>query len=204
MLQNEKIASMSFDGGSLCLDFVNTVHSRKKNPPPDYLNILDDLLAWGERMDLMDDATMNRLQALNPAEQRVLLAEAIALRELLYSIFYAVASGGKVGERDLREFNRHLTHSLQFLELKQEADGFAEAWRFPRYDLSCIVAPVVRDALGLLLRNCQDRIRECPNCGWLFVDTSKNGRRRWCSMKACGSSVKALEYYYRKKKEKEE
>jgi predicted RNA-binding Zn ribbon-like protein len=47
-----------------------------------------------------------------------------------------------------------------------------------------------------------ERVKECPNCGWLFLDTTKNGKRRWCSMEDCGSNVKALEYYYRKKKEK--
>ncbi|WP_344746998.1 CGNR zinc finger domain-containing protein [Streptosporangium vulgare] len=35
----------------------------------------------------------------------------------------------------------------------------------------------------------------CPSCYWLFLDTSKNGRRRWCSMTTCGSRDKARRYY---------
>ncbi|MFD0480100.1 CGNR zinc finger domain-containing protein [Nonomuraea thailandensis] len=36
---------------------------------------------------------------------------------------------------------------------------------------------------------------ECPSCGWLFLDTTRNGSRRWCSMAMCGSQVKSRRYY---------
>jgi len=61
-------------------------------------------------------------------------------------------------------------------------------------------------ATGLDLRakyegnQCGVNFKECPNCGWLFFDKSKNGRRKWCSMQTCGSNVKALEWYHRQKK----
>jgi predicted RNA-binding Zn ribbon-like protein len=44
------------------------------------------------------------------------------------------------------------------------------------------------------------RVRACPglgDCGWLFLDTSKSGRRRWCSMEGCGSRAKMRRYYAR-------
>ena len=36
------------------------------------------------------------------------------------------------------------------------------------------------------------RIKECGGhaCGWLFYDTSKNNRRRWCEMEVCGNRAK--------------
>jgi predicted RNA-binding Zn ribbon-like protein len=43
------------------------------------------------------------------------------------------------------------------------------------------------------------KIKECPSCGWLFLDKSKNGKRRWCNMLTCGSNDKATRYYHRKK-----
>ena len=41
-----------------------------------------------------------------------------------------------------------------------------------------------------------DRIRECesPECALLFVDTSRPGRRRWCSSAACGSKDRSASY----------
>jgi predicted RNA-binding Zn ribbon-like protein len=49
----------------------------------------------------------------------------------------------------------------------------------------------------LLTQGQLDRLGECPSCGWLFLDTSKNRRRRWCSMATCGSRDKARRYYER-------
>jgi predicted RNA-binding Zn ribbon-like protein len=36
---------------------------------------------------------------------------------------------------------------------------------------------------------------EAGGCGWLFVDESRNGSRRWCSMKDCGNRAKARRHY---------
>jgi predicted RNA-binding Zn ribbon-like protein len=45
------------------------------------------------------------------------------------------------------------------------------------------------------------RLRHCLNdqCGWLFMDDSKNGSRRWCSMRSCGNRAKAQRHYLRSK-----
>jgi len=45
------------------------------------------------------------------------------------------------------------------------------------------------------------RVRQCsnPQCGWLFLDNSKSGNRRWCSMSACGNRAKAHRHYLRQK-----
>ena len=45
------------------------------------------------------------------------------------------------------------------------------------------------------------RIRHCANakCLWLFLDDSKNGSRRWCSMQLCGNRAKAHRHYLRGK-----
>jgi predicted RNA-binding Zn ribbon-like protein len=41
-------------------------------------------------------------------------------------------------------------------------------------------------------------VRACGGCGWLFLDTSKNHSRRWCSMDACGNQAKARRHYRRR------
>jgi predicted RNA-binding Zn ribbon-like protein len=48
------------------------------------------------------------------------------------------------------------------------------------------------------------RLRACPDCGWVFYDTSRNARRTWCSMTAargargCGSIAKTRAYRARR------
>jgi len=59
---------------------------------------------------------------------------------------------------------------------------------------------VIKSAYDILTAEDFTRIKECPGCGWIFLDKTKNGKRRWCNMKVCGSSDKASRYYYRKRK----
>jgi predicted RNA-binding Zn ribbon-like protein len=62
----------------------------------------------------------------------------------------------------------------------------------------CLLVIAVLDALDLV-RESPDRVRECadPACPVLFVDTSRNRSRRWCSMEGCGARAKAATYYRR-------
>ncbi|MCQ6552925.1 CGNR zinc finger domain-containing protein [Streptomyces sp. C10-9-1] len=51
-----------------------------------------------------------------------------------------------------------------------------------------------------LLRTAPDRIRRCAHesCVLHFLDTSRNGTRRWCSMAVCGNRAKASRHYARR------
>lgn len=62
----------------------------------------------------------------------------------------------------------------------------------------CLLVDAVLDALDLV-RESPGRVRECadPRCPVLFLDTSRNGSRRWCSMERCGARAKASAYYQR-------
>ncbi|MBB4350454.1 MULTISPECIES: CGNR zinc finger domain-containing protein [Rhizobiaceae] len=54
-------------------------------------------------------------------------------------------------------------------------------------------------ALRLLSDTEKKRIRICGNCGWLFIDRSKNRSRIWCDMTVCGNRVKAARHYNARK-----
>jgi predicted RNA-binding Zn ribbon-like protein len=62
----------------------------------------------------------------------------------------------------------------------------------------CLLVAAVLDALDLV-RDLPGRVRECsgPECPVLFLDESRNGSRRWCSMEVCGARAKAATYYRR-------
>jgi predicted RNA-binding Zn ribbon-like protein len=67
--------------------------------------------------------------------------------------------------------------------------------------LTSILWPVARAATTLLTSPDLARVRECAGdpCGWLFLDVSKNGSRRWCDMADCGNRAKARRYRARRK-----
>lgn len=44
-----------------------------------------------------------------------------------------------------------------------------------------------------------ERVKLCPghDCGWLFLDETKNARRKWCLMEVCGNRAKSSRHYAR-------
>lgn len=76
------------------------------------------------------------------------------------------------------------------------------------------IAPVLRDAggarsrldaatahsaLALIAGDDRSRMKTCGNCGWLFLDRSKNRSRAWCDMAVCGNRAKARRHYEKRK-----
>lgn len=102
-------------------------------------------------------------------------------------------------DSDLTSFNNRLM--LVNANLRLVPDGKA-------YRLACnsggsseqILSSVIRSTADLLLAGRLDRIKQCPECGWLFYDTSHNHRRRWCDMSVCGNRAKARRHYQRIRK----
>lgn len=202
MQVNEKIAKIQFDGGTLCLDFANTVHHRKKDPMPDYLHHILDLIAWAKQIQLIDtdrQALLNLKANDSNKESNHFFKESIKLREVLYQIFYALSMGKPVGQTELKKFNNFLQKHYATACIYEQQGKYQQGWNLPADSFLQITAPIVKDAYLLLSSDKLNRIKECPSCGWLFLDSSKNGKRRWCSMKSCGSSVKALDWYHRQK-----
>ncbi len=202
MVKNERIASMSLDGETLCLNFINTVHNRRDEPLPDYLFNAADLVAWAEKAGLADEKVEKRLEKVildNPGKARKFFTEAISLRELLYRMFFAVTVHKNISPADLAGFNIFLKDNFSHLKVIRADPGYKQSWNFPSDGFHQLTAPIVKDAYDLLLSDRLHKVKECPNCGWLFLDTTKNGKRRWCSMKNCGSNIKALDWYYRQK-----
>jgi predicted RNA-binding Zn ribbon-like protein len=76
------------------------------------------------------------------------------------------------------------------------ADGQLH-WRADARDARLPLKRIALDALDLFGDPSISRLRRCDNttsCGWLFIDTSKNQRRRWCAMETCGTADKMQRY----------
>ncbi len=204
MVKNKKIEEIELAGGLLCLDFINSVPERKTATHGDYLSDVFDLIGWGQRLEFIDERTANALSQRakkEPAEAQTFFVEAIALRELLYRLFSNWISSQTVPTDTLTAYNKVLRSCVSLVEVTQTEKGFSKSWALPPDDFTNLIAPIINDSYELLLSPERlKRLKECPSCGWIFYDSTKNGKRRWCSMKSCGSNVKALQWYYRQKK----
>jgi predicted RNA-binding Zn ribbon-like protein len=197
-------SNLKLVGGRLCLDFVNTLSTRIDELSRDYLNAYGDLVAWGRHAGVLTD---DDVQALHreadrcPHVRAAALKDAILLRETIYCIFSSISENREPAETDLAALNSWVHRALSRLVLVPSGSGYEWSWAVDEDDLDRILYPVVRSAADLLTSGELGKICRCARegCDWLFVDSSKNQSRRWCSMKQCGSRVKARRYYRRRK-----
>lgn len=194
---------MKVNGNALCLNFLNTISHRFKTPVRSYLNSAEDVLywAWKKAAILPEDRFPGLVDeaAAHPRQAKAFFEDTMAMRSTLDHIFYAVAQKEKVAAADLDAFNAIAGAYRARQQVMSSGDGFVPGWKWEPGDFREVIAPVVISAFELLLSPRLDRVGSCDRCGWLFLDITKNGRRRWCSMEECGSAAKAKEYYHRHK-----
>jgi predicted RNA-binding Zn ribbon-like protein len=134
-----------------------------------------------------------------PTEAVAMHQRALVLREAIYRIFSAISAGCPAGEDDLALLNDELSHGLARSRIVPSQEGYAWDWIGEEDALDRMLWPVVRDAADLLTSEDLLRVGQCADerCGWLFLDTSRNRSRRWCSMEDCGNRAKARRHYRR-------
>jgi predicted RNA-binding Zn ribbon-like protein len=183
-----------FVGGRLALDFVNTVGDRLHAPTRrDYFASPHDLVRWVQA---------SPLGALEPefgGVSRDGVTRTIELRERLYRVCVAFADGSPPAVRDLDALARDLVRARERQRLVPDAGGLRWDWLRSASALDRILDRILFDALDLLTSPAAARVHRCADdrCGWLFLDLSPTGRRRWCSMADCGNRAKARRHYAR-------
>jgi predicted RNA-binding Zn ribbon-like protein len=197
-------ATLKLLGGRLSLDFANTADWHASDHPVEFLTSYSDLVAWSQRVGILTDHQAQRLlkkAARRPEDATAVLERAIALREAIYRMFTAISHGRPPQAADLATFNAELSEALAQSRIVSTAQGFTWDWVGAEDALDQMLWPVVHDAAGLLTSEDLDRVGQCADdrCGWLFLDTSRNRSRRWCSMENCGNRAKARRHYKRKR-----
>ncbi|HLI07769.1 MAG TPA: ABATE domain-containing protein [Ktedonobacteraceae bacterium] len=202
----EQVPLFALSANWLCLDFTNTLDDRLTEDVHDNLNSYVDLVAWSRQAGLVTDAGAERLleeARRNSEEARGVLLRARDLREVMYRIFLAITEGAQPAEADLYTLNAALAKAMAHARVVGRDGGFVWSWEDGGCELDSLLWPVIRSAADLLTSSELEAVRVCAaeDCSWLFLDTSKNHTRRWCSMKSCGNRAKARRHY---KKEKEQ
>jgi predicted RNA-binding Zn ribbon-like protein len=191
--------------GLLCLDFSNTVDWHASAQPKDRLKDYADLINWGEAAAILTPSRAKFLGQLGldrPSDSSAAFSRAVRLREAIYRIFSRIAQDGAVKGADLAILNESLTDAMSHLKIAQSSGGFSWDWFGSSDAFDQIGWPVARSAAELLTSNKLERVRHCADdrgCGMLFLDTSRNKSRRWCSMGSCGNRAKAKRHYQRAK-----
>lgn len=174
--------------GRLCLDFVRTLRYRGTPEVSEELAEPEALAAWVRQCGPYGDRPV-------PTPSLDQLRDARALREAVYGVIRAAMSqGGPDVPATIPAAARHRLNSAAAspLPIPRLTPAGTLAWQAGD-PITAALALIARDALELATSPTQlPRLRPCasPTCGALFLDHSRPGTRRWCSMDICGNQAK--------------
>jgi predicted RNA-binding Zn ribbon-like protein len=203
-------------GGSPSLDFVNTVGGWGGNPlkkgPRDYrdavlsekLDGYADLVAWSRHVRLLTDREAKKLLRLakqKPQAAAAVLERGLLLRRAIYRLFKSVVENWQPDAADGERLSEELSVARSHEKLIYAEHKFSWGWDARDDALDRMLWPLALSAAGLLTSGDLSRIRQCggDNCGWLFLDTSRNRSRQWCAMNDCGNLAKVRRFRQRQR-----
>jgi predicted RNA-binding Zn ribbon-like protein len=184
--------------GNAALDFVNTVTARD-TAPLDWLDGYARFIEWDELAGLLDSsaaAFMRTLSERAPREAVSALTRARKIREAIHDTCVALLEGQSAPAPALEEIETAWKRATA-------RGGLASADRRLHFEsdpeqsgLELPLDLIVLGAVDLLGELDMERTRVCRghDCGWLFIDSSKSGRRVWCDMATCGNTAKSRRF----------
>lgn len=196
-------APFKYVGGHPAVDLVNTLDWTSRGPERDRLTSYDRLVEWATGAGVVSREAGEALRAVarrSPRSRDAALATALRLRAVLRRVLGAVASKREdaAALADLDAFVGLALAQRTIVRERMPRRGARRAagrldwgWRLPD-SLDAIVWAVAWSAASLLVSDDAERLRVCggDDCGWMFVDQSRNGLRRWCEMDVCGMKEK--------------
>jgi predicted RNA-binding Zn ribbon-like protein len=188
-------------GGHVAVDLVNTVNSRDEDPA-DWLDGFPRLLEWAELTGSFDPRALRRLRSQvsrDPVNAARALRSIKELREALHRVLTAVGSGDVPSKDDVRRVERSWKGAVTSSHIDVAVEQAGIRLDVETSGLAYVEHEIAIRALELLESLPRERTRVCagPRCGWLFIDRSKGGRRRWCDMETCGNAAKSRRHYQR-------
>jgi predicted RNA-binding Zn ribbon-like protein len=182
-----------FETGRLCLNFVSTMGDRA--------HLAFD--RWRERTDLARWCVEAMLLPAAPGVSAEQLRQARDLREAIYRAIQSTRAVGKPKANDVRLLNEWAARPPLTPRLHERTG--AVTWEAAE-PLDAVLSTVARDAIDLLSGAEREKLKECdePSCSVIFVDLSRPGRRRWCSMERCGNRAKKMAFRSRHGTRKDE
>ena len=188
----------------MCLDFINTLDDRYSGEPKELLKSYIDMAHFAEDSGILSERQVDRLseksmQSREAAEEA--LTAAIRLREAMHEVFWPLIRKRPIPPGALNVVNQYAQEAARHLNVV--ATGKAFEWRFEESEnFNAVWWPIARSAVELLASDRLQFVRACASktCEWLFLDESKNHRRRWCDMTKCGNRAKVKNFYTRQRK----
>jgi predicted RNA-binding Zn ribbon-like protein len=192
-------------GGALALDFANTVGGTHVRPTHDHLRSSRDIVDFGTLAGGLEPRLAKRLlqrAAREPKRAEAVYELGVSLREAIWAVFSALASGEAPRDADLDLIGDAAAAGAARSRLLYDREGIG--WSLPsdEDELERPLWEIARSAAELLTSGQRDRVKECASetCEWVFLDQSRNRSRRWCDMSDCGNRAKARRFQAKRRR----
>jgi predicted RNA-binding Zn ribbon-like protein len=190
-------------GGHVVLDLVNTVNARDGDPR-DWLDSYPRVLEWAALTAQFDKRLLGELGRISTAEPRagtLALRRLRELREAIHDVLAATIRNDTAPENALRLLEARWQHAVALCRLTIAGRHAGVELSLESSRLDYLSHELVLRAVDLLRTFPEARTRICAGrrCGWLFIDRSKGGQRRWCDMATCGNAEKSRRHQERKR-----
>lgn len=190
----------------LSLDFSNTIDWRNGEKRDDSLKTFGSLVDWSVEKGLIprDEAPSIIRRAKEEHVEDRTVRRAAQLRETIYRIFSAVAHDHHPDEDDVGALNQFLSNYPVSSSIVRTGHDYGWTMVPRRGAEGRMLWPIAKSAADLLTSDQLGRVTECANeeegCGWVFLDKTRSGTRKWCSSTGCGNRAKVRAWYERHEK----
>ena len=195
-----------FVGERFCLDFVNTYNGYNADPEEkEQMPAFADFLGWlgyAQTRDREETGWVIDFGEVDEDLQARLMCDVRKLRRNLFEVFDAFSNNRQPEMCHIGAIYETLANTVMFVEpIEKPRDLAGPANKVRIMKPMGLLYPVAHSAARLLVEDCLCYIKECADetCEWVFLDCSKNHKRRWCDMKSCGNRAKARRHYQAKK-----
>jgi predicted RNA-binding Zn ribbon-like protein len=201
MSPQEKFRDLKIVGERKSINFINTIDWRGKENPEEYINDFPDLVDWAVLTGLInkyETKTLKLLAESNPEQATYSHKRAINFRETAYRVLCSMLLEKNPKPEDKELLDSEMLDMFSYIKLNLKERQFVLK---DQLDLDHILRLIVKDLIELMTSNEISQVKRCQSkeCGWLFIDSSKNKSRIWCQMRGCGNREKARRYYNRSK-----
>ena len=181
-------------GGHPALDFLNTVDDWTAAEREDRLAGFPEAVRFGVAAGVISQTEAKAMRSRRGGEEVGRLRE---LRGRLERIFGALLARDAPRQADLDLLAQDAASAAAGARLQVVRGRVARRIEAADTGAATLRWRLAEAAASLVHSPRWERVKRCPSCGWFFLDTSKNGSRRWCSMAMCGSATKSRNYYRR-------
>jgi predicted RNA-binding Zn ribbon-like protein len=198
---SEWIDGFLFVGNHLALDFLNT-KPVLADGPKELLPDVDALVRWLVASNVLARQNGKSLAGKwrKMPQAAAFLRELLKFRERLRAMVVRQEAGFSASNAFIAELNSFLKQHPGVIALQRKGEKLDLETAFELEQPNDVWAPIATSVAELLSNALPARLRKCEACVVHFLDTSKKGSRRWCSMNICGNKIKVAAYQRRQRR----